>query len=97
MAHIKTYLRIKPSASPYNDYESTSSTVYLRIPEAYQTGSSNAAFKPKLGISNHEFHFNRVFNDTATQEEIYSVSAKSIVDGKLRDCVNRGSAFLFAD
>ena len=49
MAHVKTYLRIKPSARPYDDYESTLSTVYLRIPEAYKTDSSNAAFKPKLG------------------------------------------------
>ena len=81
MAHIKTYCRIKPSVKNHEDYDATSSTLYVRVPDHYSPVSWGVNVRPKA-VVNHEFKFNGVFNTNASQEEVFNTAASSIVEGK---------------
>ncbi len=84
MAHIKTYLRIKPSNNPYDDFENSQNTIYFRVPETLRADSATSmGSRTKVGGTiNHEFRFNQIFGQDASQEQVFDTSAKSIVDGK---------------
>lgn len=81
MPNIKTYCRIKPSEESYDEFESTKTTLHLRVPEVLKDFSSNQ--KGSRSYISHEFNFNHIFLQQATQQDIFDVVALEIVNGKL--------------
>lgn len=82
MAKIRTFARIKPSDSQYDDYDCTRNKLYLRIPDSYSRDST-LYNRTRAPIVNHEFKYTQVFNTTTTQEEMYNSAAKNIIDGNV--------------
>ncbi|KAF6028211.1 hypothetical protein EB796_013480 [Bugula neritina] len=81
MASIKTYARVKPADDLYDDYETTRNRLYLRIPDSY--GRDSTLYnRTRAPIVNHEFKYSQVFGTSATQEEVFNISTKNIIDGK---------------
>jgi len=80
MAKIKTFARIKPSESLYDDFECTRNRLYMRIPDG--CGRETTIYnRTRAPIVNHEFKYSAVFNTQTSQEEVFNASAKSIIDG----------------
>ena len=82
MAHIKTYLRIKPTARQFEDYDTTTDTLYLRVPDLVRDYNGCMSIRPRGGVANHEFHFSHVFSDKTSQKEVFETSAQGILDGQ---------------
>lgn len=82
MAHIKTFCRIKPSPRNYDDYDTTNTTLYVRVPEHFNPVSWGLRVQSKTSVVNHEFKFNGIFPERATQNEVFEAAAKNIVQGK---------------
>ena len=81
MAKIRTFARLKPAENLYDDYETTRNRLYLRIPDSY--GRDSALYnRTRVPIVNHEFKYSQVFNTQSSQEEVFNVSAKNIIDGR---------------
>ena len=81
MSHIKTFARVKPAEELYDDYEiKGKKTFCLRVPELLRdcgfVGSKN-----RPSTISYDFAFNRTFDPTGSQEEVYNVAAKDIVTG----------------
>ncbi|XP_060082119.1 kinesin heavy chain-like [Ylistrum balloti] len=81
MPQIKTFCRIKPTPDYYPEFEVSQETLYLRVPEVLRDFSSSG--KSRGAVISHEFKFNYIFNNTATQDEVFDVAAKEIVEGFL--------------
>ncbi|XP_033751791.1 LOW QUALITY PROTEIN: kinesin heavy chain-like [Pecten maximus] len=81
MPQIKTFCRIKPTPDYYPEFEVSQETLYLRVPEVLRDFSSVG--KSRGAVISHEFKFNYIFNNTATQDEVFDVAAKEIVEGFL--------------
>lgn len=80
MAKIRTFARIKPGENLYDDYETTRHRLYLRIPDSY--GRDSTLYnRTRAPIVNHEFKYSQVFNTDVSQEEVFNISAKNIIDG----------------
>lgn len=80
MAKIRTFARIKPVESPYDDFETTRHRLYLRIPDSY--GRDSTLYnRTRAPIVNHEFKYSQVFGAATSQEEVFNVSTKNIIDG----------------
>ncbi|KAK3104135.1 hypothetical protein FSP39_024670 [Pinctada imbricata] len=82
MPQIRTLCRIKPTAEYYPEFEASRTTLHLRVPEILKEYKGAENIRPRATVS-HEFHFDYIFKNTATQEEVFDVAAKSIVDGFL--------------
>lgn len=81
MAKIRTFARIKPAEDLYDDFDTTRNRLYLRIPDSY--GRDSTLYnRTRIPIVNHEFKYSQVFPAKSSQEEVYDVAAKSIIDGK---------------
>lgn len=80
MPNIKTFCRIKPTAETYEEYESTKTTLYLRVPEVLKDFASNQ--KGSRSFVSHEFNFDHIFLQEATQQDVFEVVAEKIVHGK---------------
>ena len=80
MPQIKTYCRIKPTESTYEDHELSDDLLFLRVPEVLKDFSSTRT--GSRSTINHEFHFDYIFKQTCTQEEIFDKTAVEIVKGK---------------
>ena len=80
MAKIKTFARIKPAEDLYDDFDTTRNKLYLRIPDSYSRDST-LYNRTRAPIVNHEFKYSQIFTATASQQEVYDVAAKSIIDG----------------
>ena len=81
MPQIKTFCRIKPTQEYYPEFEVSRDTLYLRVPEVLRDFESQPGRSRGAQIA-HEFHFDYIFNNTATQEEVFDQAAKEIVEGK---------------
>ena len=79
MPQIRTFCRIKPTADYYPEFEVTHDTLSLRVPELLRDYNNSKA-NNRTSI-HHEFHFNYIFKNIATQEEVFDVAAKDIVAG----------------
>ena len=80
MPHVKTFCRIKPTKQTYEEQETTDNTLYLRVPEVIKDFSSTN--KSSRSYINHEFNFDYIFKQDATQEDVFNVTALDIVTGK---------------
>ncbi|KAL4224986.1 hypothetical protein ACF0H5_015681 [Mactra antiquata] len=81
MPNIKTFCRIKPTTESYDDFEASSKTIFLRVPEVLK--DFNANNKGSRPFISHEFNFNHIFMQDATQENVFNVAALDIVNGFL--------------
>ncbi|XP_062607249.1 kinesin-like protein KIF6, partial [Saccostrea cucullata] len=81
MPQIRTLCRIRPSAEYYPEFEASRNTLYLRVPEVLRENWTEGV-RGKANVS-HEFHFDYIFKNTATQEEVFDVAAKEIISGFL--------------
>ena len=82
MAHIKTYLRVKPTRRRYEDFDCTNDKFYIRVPEQFREQSLISLRSKSSGTMNQEFQFKQVFDSEAEQKEVYDCVAKDIVQGK---------------
>lgn len=80
MPQIRTLCRIKPTAEYYPEFEASRNTLYLRVPEVLRENWENSV-RGKANVS-HEFNFDYIFKNTATQEEVFEVAAKEIIQGR---------------
>ncbi|KAJ8298689.1 hypothetical protein KUTeg_022749 [Tegillarca granosa] len=81
MPQIKTFCRIKPTEEYYPEFELSTAVLHLRVPELLRDiGSPN---KNQRNIVSHEFNFDYIFNSDTTQEQVFDVAAKEIVEGFL--------------
>ncbi|BFZ16093.1 hypothetical protein BsWGS_19131 [Bradybaena similaris] len=83
MAHIKTYARLKPSRKPYPGYEVENNTLKIHI-----TDNKELVFIDPLQVANrgtlsYEVSFTEIFCPDSTQEEVFSVAAKDIIQNFL--------------
>nr|XP_034331855.1 kinesin heavy chain isoform X9 [Crassostrea gigas] len=81
MPQIRTLCRIKPTAEYYPEFEASRNTLYLRVPEVLRENWENSV-RGKANVS-HEFNFDYIFKNTATQEEVFEVAAKEIIQAFL--------------
>ncbi|XP_052233464.1 kinesin-like protein KIF3A isoform X2 [Dreissena polymorpha] len=81
MPNIKTFCRIKPTEEAYNEMETTKTTLYLRVSEVLKDFGANQ--KGSRSFINHEFNFDHIFQQNASQQDIFDVAALDIVNGFL--------------
>ncbi|XP_076114042.1 uncharacterized protein LOC143082305 isoform X1 [Mytilus galloprovincialis] len=81
MPQIRTFCRIKPTGDYYPEFEVSHDTLSLRVPELLRDYNNPKA--NNRTTVHHEFHFNYIFKNVATQEEVFDVAAKDIVAGFL--------------
>ena len=79
MPQIKTYCRIKPTSSTFEDHDLTDNKLFLRVPEVLKDFSS--VRQGSRHTINHEFNFDYIFKQEASQEEVFDVTALEIVKG----------------
>lgn len=79
MPNIKTFCRIKPTEEAYNESETTKTTLFLRVPEVLKDFGANQ--KGSRSFINHEFNFDHIFQQNASQQDIFDVAALDIVNG----------------
>lgn len=78
MSSIKTYARIKPSLTQFEDVDVVDTDLFLRIPDTVQYYTSLGKGRNKI---THQFHFDHVFGEHANQEDVFNTVAVEIVDG----------------
>lgn len=94
MPQIKTFCRIKPTEEYYPEFELSTAVLHLRVPELLRDiGSQN---RNQRNIVSHEFNFDYIFNSDASQEQVFDVAAKEIVEGET-GCSVRISTFCLAN
>ncbi|XP_078333663.1 uncharacterized protein LOC111136397 isoform X5 [Crassostrea virginica] len=81
MPQIRTLCRIKPTAEYYPEFEASRNTLHLRVPEVLRENWTEGV-RGKATVS-HEFNFDYIFKNTATQEEVFEVAAKEIIQAFL--------------
>ena len=64
----------------YDDFDTTRNKLYLRIPDSYSRDST-LYNRTRAPIVNHEFKYSQIFKADSTQEEVFDVAAKGIIDG----------------
>ncbi|XP_064602782.1 uncharacterized protein LOC135468448 isoform X2 [Liolophura sinensis] len=77
MSSIKTYARIKPSLTQFEDVDVVDTDLFLRIPDTVQYYTSFGKGRNKI---THQFHFDHVFGEHANQEDVFNTVAIEIVD-----------------
>ena len=81
MAKIQIYARVRPTVNSRHRYEGLETLPHnhlqIRIGETEDT--TQRTFSKAPG-SKHVFKFNQVFNEEATQEEVYGTVAEHMVD-----------------
>ena len=90
MPNIKTFCRIKPTEETYEEHEASRKTLYLRVPEVLKDFNSNS--KGSRTCVNHEFNFDHIFMQDATQQNVFDVAALDIVTGK--SPISKGNIWL---
>lgn len=80
MPNIRTFCRIRPTNETYDEYETTKTTLHLRVPEVLKDFTSNQ--KGSRSCVSHEFNFDHIFQQEATQQDVFNVVAQEIVTGK---------------
>ncbi|XP_046328231.2 kinesin heavy chain-like isoform X1 [Haliotis rufescens] len=80
MTHIKTYARLKPSSALYDEYDVTPTTLQIRTPEIFRDYGSPGKFRATV---RHEYYFDRVFDVSDTQENVFDGVAREIINGFL--------------
>ena len=85
MPQIKTFCRVKPTKSTYEDHELTDGRLFLRVPEVLKDFTSARA--SSRTTINHDFKFDYIFKQETTQEEIFNVAAQEIVEGIHSSCI----------
>ncbi|XP_067655828.1 kinesin heavy chain-like [Haliotis asinina] len=80
MTHIKTYARLKPSPSLYDEYDISPTTLQIRTPEIFRDYGSPGKFRATV---RHEYYFDRVFDVSDTQETVFDGVAREIINGFL--------------
>ncbi|XP_053385145.1 uncharacterized protein LOC128550327 isoform X2 [Mercenaria mercenaria] len=81
MPNIKTFCRIKPTQETYEEFEASKKTIYLRVPEVLKDFNSNS--KGSRACVNHEFNFDHIFMQDASQQDVFDVAALEIVQAFL--------------
>ncbi len=83
MSRIQIYARIRPTESRrrYNDLTATENRLHVKLGETEDNGSRTKF--SRTPATRHEFKFTRVFEEDATQEEIFDVVARKVVDSFL--------------
>ena len=84
MPQIKTFCRIKPTESTFEDHDLSDNRLFLRVPEVLKDFTS--VRHGSRATINHEFSFDYIFKQEATQEEVFDVTALEIVKGMLSRC-----------
>ena len=83
MSHIKTYARIKPAGDLYNEFEiDKEKKLSLRVPELLRDYGLVSAKNRSAKIC-YDFQFDKIFDSNCSQEDVYSIAARSIVTGNL--------------
>ncbi|KAL8591508.1 hypothetical protein ACOMHN_000523 [Nucella lapillus] len=83
MSHIKTFARLKPTEELYDDFEiNGKKTFSLRVPELLRDYGTQGTQNCYPTIS-YDFQFDRVFDTSVSQEEVYTITSKDIVTGFL--------------
>lgn len=77
MAHIKTYCRIKPSSTAYQDLKVIDNNIVIRLSDI---SPDLTKVRPKSAV-NYQFLFGHVFIPTTSQTEIFETVASSIIQG----------------
>ena len=86
MANIKTFARIKPHSNPYPYFEQTNSRIYIRLPEG--AVDETTLHRAKYSAVSHEFKFGHIFSCKASQDEVFNLVAKGIVEGNSAYLIN---------
>ena len=81
MAHIRTFLRVKPSNKSYEDFDLTGNTLYLRVPEGPRESHGTISTRGKPTI-NHEFKFTSTLNQKVSQQQVFDSVAGKVIDGR---------------
>ncbi len=84
MSHIRTFARIKPSKSLYEEYDITPTCLQVRTPEVLRDYGSPGKIRATV---KHEFYFSNLFDVGATQDDVFDGVARDLVDGKLEERV----------
>ena len=87
MAHIKTYCRIKPTKSSFGDYQISTDTLHIQVPENLRDTATDVNIRHRPVI-NHDFKFTYVFTEDTSQEDVFNRLAKDIVDGTVKTAVH---------
>ncbi|KAK7491439.1 hypothetical protein BaRGS_00017268 [Batillaria attramentaria] len=83
MSHIKTYARLKPTEDLYEDYEIQGKKVFsIRVPEFVRDYGASPS-KNRTPTISYDFKFERVFDTSVGQEQVYNIAAQEIVTGFL--------------
>ena len=78
MAKIQIYARVRPTDNSYEGMRTSENHVHI------STGDDDPQIKfSKAPRSRHEFRFSHVFEQNATQEEVFDTVAKPMVDSFL--------------
>lgn len=78
MTEISVYARCRPTNKPYRQLEIVDDSA-IKI----TVGDKNSARFVDAECVEHEFHFKRVFDGSARQEEVYDAVASDVVGGFL--------------
>ncbi len=89
MAKIEIYARLRPTSLKYDDIEVTTDSDdkydHILVPPIKQGSpvSTPLSRKRPYSTTRHTFQFKRVFQEAATQEEVFDTVAKNIIDSFL--------------
>ncbi|CAG5115066.1 unnamed protein product [Candidula unifasciata] len=83
MAHIKTYARLKPSKKVYPGYEVDSNTLRIHIVDNKECIFIDPQQVANRGCLSYEVSFTEIFNPASTQEDVFNVAAKDIIQNFL--------------
>ncbi len=85
MSKIQIYARIRPTNHHryhrHDGLTSSENRIHLKVGEVEESGSQTR-FSRAPGTK-HEFKFDHVFEEDATQEEVFDIVAKKVVDSFL--------------
>ena len=82
MSRIQIYARIRPSESRFEGLQ-TSEGKHIRIKTGKEGGEREQIRFSKAPSSRHEFKFAQVFEEKATQDEVFETVAQHMVDAFL--------------
>ena len=80
MPNIKTFCRIRPTKTEYENHEVANNKLLLTVPEVIKDFGSTAQ-KGSRSMINHEFNFDHIFLRDATQQDVFDIVALDIVNG----------------
>ena len=85
MAHIRTYARIKPNRVSQGNYCCTDEVLQVKVSGPLRdTYNDRSGFQFHSGkaTTNHNFKFAHVFQENASQAEVFKIASQDVVEGK---------------